>query len=616
MSVSEATKLREPMVLSSSHVSSDGVRLEGVDIYYRPPKKSIDILRGVSTGPLDTGSVCAILGGSGAGKTTLLKILAGRMRESNGKVLVNGTDLRAQEKKWKHVSKLIPQEDVLPRSLSPKQVLNFQARLCGLNSENADAAVDAVLDQLHLVNCADTQIGDGHTLQGLSGGERKRCSVALELLKKPKVLLLDECTSGLDSSLALELIVMLRSLCKESSAQNPHRILAICSIHQPSSKVFSLFDNIILMRRGEVAYTGPREQVESYFTSLGSQYAMPSQTNPAEHFLDILQGSNPPCAMEMPPPQDAASPFSDPYGGVQTRALEGPISNYPISSIKQTWILLQRTLLVRTRDPAQFRVRIVLSLVIALILGLTYWQLSLAQSTVYDRQAAIFGCLTFLTMNTLVTTAIQFPLERAFIFREYGNGTYKLLAWYASNMLGSLLMQLLYTTAYVSLLYWMVGFRASLGHFLTFLAVASTMGSIGVILGTTLGIVLPAVHMVTAVVPPIIMPQFLFSGFMVRPVNIPIYFKPLYYISFLQYSFQLLLVDQMQDLEFKYCRKDAITGEICPLGEGQRSGNIWIELEMGYDSHGSSICWLVLGIMIVVLLLLGYLAAKLKASRG
>jgi ABC-type multidrug transport system permease subunit len=252
-------------------------------------------------------------------------------------------------------------------------------------------------------------------------------------------------------------------------------------------------------------------------------------------------------------------------------------------------------------------------LAIALVLGSTYWQLSLEQSTVTDRQAAIFGCLTFLTMNTLVTTAIQFPLERAFIFREYGNGTYKLLAWYSSNMLGSLLMQLVYSTLYVSVLYWMVGFRSSFQHFLIFLSVACTMGSIGVILGTALGIILPAVHMVTAVVPPIIMPQLLFSGFMVRPENIPIYFKPLYYISFLQYSFQIILVDQFTDLWFDDCNPFVT---LCVLGGGVKSGDVWIDKMMGYDNHGSGVCWLILFSMILVLLLFGYVAAKSKAARG
>jgi ABC-type multidrug transport system ATPase subunit len=587
-------------------------RLEGEDIRWKPPKRENEILRGISTGPMDVGSVCAVMGGSGAGKTTLLKILGGSIRQSSGKVLVNGVDRSQLGKQWKHIAKFIPQEDVLPRSLTPRQVLSFQARLCGLSPEEADMAMTEVLDRLHLRSCADTQIGDGHTLQGLSGGERKRCSLALELLKRPKVLLLDECTSGLDSPLALELMTMLQSLCKANGTACSERILAVCTIHQPSSKVFALFDSLLLLRQGEVAYAGPRSQVEAYFAGLGDLYNLPPQTNPAEHFMDILQGPHPPPTMQLPSPQDAASIPQQP-AGLALQLFEGPANAYAIPQWRQVWLLLRRTLLIRTSDPAQCRVRIVLSAAIACILGLTYFQVSSEQSTVTDRQAVIFGCLTFLTMNTLVTTAIQFPLEKAFIFREYSNGTYKLSAWYVSNMVGSLLMQLLYTFVYVTILYWMVGFRSSLHHYFTFLGVTLTMGSIGVVLGTALGIVLPAVHMVTAIVPPLIMPQLLFSGFMVRPDNIPIYFKPLYYISFFQYSFQILLVDQFHDFEFEQCTPGL---DFCPLGPGQKSGDVWIEVMMGYSEHGSLTCWLALGLMIVVLLMCGYWAAKLKAARG
>lgn len=269
---------------------------------------------------------------------------------------------------------------------------------------------------------------------------------------------------------------------------------------------------------------------------------------------------------------------------------------------------------MRVADPAQGRVRIVLTAVVACILGLTYLQVKDTQGTVMDRQAVIFGCLVFLTMNTMITTAIIFPLEKAFIFREYHNGTYRLFAWYSANLLASLLMQLLYSTVYVIVLYFLVGLRPGASHFLTYWGVCSLMGSIGVVLGTLLGIMLPAVHMVTAVVPPAIMPQLIFSGFMVRPANIPIYFKWLYYVSFFQYSFRILLTDQFKGFEFDNCN----FGEFCPLGFGIQQGDVWIEGNLGYSLTDDAIrqCWFILLGMVVGFVVLGYWVTKLKAASG
>ena len=161
----------------------------------------------------------------------------------------------------------------------------------------------------------------------------------------------------------------------------------------------------------------------------------------------------------------------------------------------------------------------------------------------------------------------------------------------------------------------MVGLRPGLGHFAVFLLAAYVMGSIGVVLGTALGIMLPAVHMVTAAVPPLIMPQLLFSGFMLRPNDIPFYFKWLYYISFFQYSFQVLLIDQFRGFEFAPC--DPFK-EFCPLGFGSKTGDAWITTVMGYEVKGDAIplAWSALIGMLVFFFVGGYWIAKWEAARG
>lgn len=606
--------VRAAHVPSSAQELTGFSGLEGKNLHYKPGPQGPMILSNVSTGFLGPGTLCAVMGASGSGKTTLLKVLCGRIRETSGEVLVNGVPRggrSAAKRYWKRIAAFIPQEDVLPRSLTARQVMTFQAQLHGLKGVTAAEAVQRVMERLQLERCADTHIGDGHTMAGLSGGERKRTSIGLELLKKPQALLLDEPTSGLDGPMALDLTTMLRSLCCGETANH---ILAVCTIHQPSSRVFALFDRLLLMRRGEVVYAGPCSTVAAYFEGISLAYKVPEFTNPAEHILDIAQGDQAPPVMVEPLPSGIATVSPPPFEAALSSSPPTEAA-YHCSFFQQFRILLHRTLTMRVRDPAQCRVRLILSVAVGLLLGLTYLGIKDVQSSLTDRQSVIFATLTFLTMNTMMTTAIIFPLEKAFIFREYHNGAYRLLAWYSANMTASLIMQACYTAVYCTILYYLVGLRPGFSHFLIYMGASQLMGSIGIVLGTVLGIALPAVHMVTAVVPPIIMPQLMFSGFMVRPDNIKWYFKVFYYLSFFQYSFQLLLVDQLRDFEFEFCHVGA---EFCPLGPGVQYGDGWITQVMGYtvDDQSLAKCWIVLASMLVGFLILGYWVTKIKAASG
>lgn len=251
----------------------------------RKPSESTTILHSVS-GRVRAGESLAILGPSGSGKTSLLNVLAARTEHPpvRGEILFGGRPRVARTKR--HVG-YVMQDDVFFSKLSVRETLEFTAniRLPNLGAEDKKRKVDDVMRRLRLTKCQNTKIGDQQFDKGISGGERKRVNIANELLHNPSLLLADECTSGLDSSSAFTVINLLRELCQEGRT-------VIATIHQPSSQMFSLFDKILLLAAGRVAYFGPPHKVVPFFEGIGFPFPA-SYYNPADYMLELVIDDRP-----------------------------------------------------------------------------------------------------------------------------------------------------------------------------------------------------------------------------------------------------------------------------------------------------------------------------------
>lgn len=194
-----------------------------------------DILKGIS-GYAKAGELLAIMGSTGAGKTSLLNILSQRVQSTkstqvSGEFKLNGQDFSA--KNFKKYAAYIMQEDILMETLTPREILKFSATLRlpkSMSAQEKDACVERVLEDLRLTNCSDTRVG-GVFIRGVSGGERKRVSIGMELITDPAVLFVDEPTSGLDSFTAEKVVLLLRDLAAQGRT-------VITTIHQPSSDIF------------------------------------------------------------------------------------------------------------------------------------------------------------------------------------------------------------------------------------------------------------------------------------------------------------------------------------------------------------------------------------------
>ncbi|EWC46649.1 hypothetical protein DRE_04136 [Drechslerella stenobrocha 248] len=246
-----------------------------------------EILKGV-TAEFQAGTLNVIMGPSGSGKSSLLNSMAQRLHNTlltryhkSGDMLFNGS--RVSDNVIQSLCSYVTQDDdaLLP-SLTVRETLRFAAGLRlpkWMSRKEKIRRAEDILLKMGLKECADTLIGS-EFLKGISGGEKRRVSIAIQILTEPRILLLDEPTSGLDAFTASSILEVLQGLAKEGRT-------VVCTIHQSRSDLFGRFGNILLLASGgNVVYSGPSAEILSYFESL--DHICPTHTNPADFALDLV----------------------------------------------------------------------------------------------------------------------------------------------------------------------------------------------------------------------------------------------------------------------------------------------------------------------------------------
>jgi ABC-type multidrug transport system ATPase subunit len=433
------------------------------------PKAILDNVDGI----VRAGEICALMGPSGCGKTTLLNVLARRDATGGGKVdgttLVNGNHPSLGA--FRGMTSYVEQDDALIGSLTVKETMHFASRLAHKNTLSKTERmrrIDDLLNSFGLRDQADTIIGTP-IRKGISGGQKRRLSVASQLVTAPKILFLDEPTSGLDSAASWEVMSFVKEIAKRN------KLIVIASIHQPSTSTFQLFDKLLLLSGGKSHYFGSVPGVGSHFESLG--FPMPLQTNPAEFILDLMNvdfANHQGVARDrlqriqsgwVNSPRSAEIAWQIRGASERVTQLSTPKSskrNFPI--ILMT--LVHRSFIKSYRDIIAYGVRIAMYTGLAIMMGTVWLRLHTSQDDIQPFINAIFFGSAFMSFMA-VAYVPSFLEDRATFVKERANGLYGASAFMISNFIIGLPYLFLISVIFSVIAYWLSNFQPTAIAFFT-----------------------------------------------------------------------------------------------------------------------------------------------------
>ncbi|XP_024540481.1 ABC transporter G family member 11 [Selaginella moellendorffii] len=506
-------------------------------------------------GYAQSGQITAIMGPSGSGKSTLLDALAGRLAKNarrEGSIFVNGN---LQTNMRHGTAAYVKQEDVLLGTLTVLETITYSAQLRlphSLPRSQKMEMVESVITEMGLGDCKHTVVG-GWFSHGLSGGEKRRVSIALEILTQPSLLFMDEPTSGLDSASAFYVIKTIKNLATSKRT-------VIMSIHQPSSEVFEQFDNLCLLSQGALVYFGDAMEASTFFESAG--FPCPLQRNPSDHYLRVINSD--------------FDNVQNKFKNLHLRSLHTKVDILCVTKVNlldslcdtpgakneciqmpQAGVLHQLSTLTRrsfinmTRDIGYYWLRIFVYFMLSIVIGSIYFNVG----TKYNSIAARIGCMAFIGKFLTFMSIGGFPsfIEEIKVFNhEKQNGYYGPIVFTLANTLSSIPYLLLISLISTSVFYNMVKLHPGFDHFIFF--VLNLFASVSVVESLMM--------CVASIVPNFLMGIITGSGILGLFMLVDGFFKlanelpkgfwkyPMHYIAFQTYLLQGLYENDFQGLEF------------------------------------------------------------------
>ncbi|KAK9103767.1 hypothetical protein Sjap_021021 [Stephania japonica] len=488
--------------------------------------------------------ILAIVGPSGAGKSTLLDILAASTAPSSGSLLLNSLPFHPSS--FRKLSAYVPQHDASLPLLTVHETFSFTARLLLPNTSHQphthhhnNHIVTSLLTDLNLLHLANVRLGCG-----LSGGERRRVSIGLSLLHDPAVLLLDEPTSGLDSGSALNVMQTIRSVCASRGRT------VVLSIHQPSFKILSTIDSVLLLSKGRVVHHGTITSLEAYLICNG--FTVPPQLNPLEYAMEILN------QLVMINNKESISNtnitttdlISRDRCGSDSRTRDRDNVTYKSTRVHEIVTLYNRFWKIIYRTRQLLLTNTIEALVVGLVLGTIYIHVGFDKQGIEKRFGFFAFTLTFLLSSTTETLPI-FINERPILLRETSSGVYRLSSHLIANTLVFLPYLLVIALIYSLSVYFLVGLCLTWQAFAYFVLVIWVIVLMANSFVLLLSSIAPNYVAGTSLVTVFLGAFFLFSGYFISQDSMPKYWLFMHYFSMYKYALDSFLINEYSCLYSK-----------------------------------------------------------------
>lgn len=551
------------------------------------------------------------MGPSGTGKSSLLRIISGRIRDKDfdtktSSISVNGHRI-ASPAQLRKTCGYVAQEDNLLPLLTVKETLMFSAkfRLKQMSTKEKEERVDSLMHELGLKHVSDSFVGDDEENRGISGGERKRVSIGVDLIHNPSILLLDEPTSGLDSSSALQVIELLASMAKSKQRT------VVISIHQPSYRILQYISSFLILSHGCVVYNGSLDSLEERIAKLGFQ--IPLQLNALEFAMEIITKLN-----------EDSYPYSTKYNlspaidqeeeqrSYSYSVQQHNTSKTPIQSINHCFLdfyfeimfLCSRFWKIIYRTKQLFLARTMQALVGGFGLGSVYVKVRKDEDGVAERLGLFAFSLSFLLSSTVEALPIYLQ-ERRVLMKETSREAYRISSYMIANTIVFLPFLFIVSLLFAVPVYWIVGLNPSFEAFMFFVFVVWLIVLMASSLVLFLSAVSPDFISGNSLICTVLGAFFLFSGYFIPKENIPRYWIFMYYVSLYRYPLDSLLINEYWSMrrecfcwksDFSSSPKCLLTGNDVLTTRGLEEDTRWINVGImfGFFVLYRVLCWIIL----------------------
>jgi len=571
-----------------------------------------------------------VIGSPGSGKSSLCKILANHEIQGklSGEILFEGKPIRKVD--HHHRVAYVRDNDTHSPYLTVQQTMEFaNTLLCPYQSKEArQEKIRVILEILGLSHRTDTIVGDDLT-RGVSGGERRRVSIGVELVKRCQLMVLDEATTGLDSSTALQIFRALRIIADEA-------IPVIATLKQPGQELVELFDQIIVLDEGKMVYCGPPQSMIPHFASLG--FIVNGNINPADEMLALIE-ENPDKIHQFahsitPSPEILANSLTSSTASMNEiwqAERSGEQMHYPAyarSTFVQLAMVIKRGLQEMRNFSATAIARVILALVVSLIIGTMFLQIDNYQDDVQLYSGIIFLIATFAGFMSFSALPGVYQSRPLFYYQKKNHYYRPVIAAF-----GQLIVQfpiaMVESLVFSTICYWLVGLNSQFDRFIYLLLGVFVLQITFIFLVIICGYTLPSFQHGNIVMPGIVLSLSFFTGFLTKYERTPDYLSWMFWVSPLRYLMEGLAINQHAGSVFR-CSEDQFVppkddprfilpyvlggferNQACPITTGEEVLDM-----LGYATEEAYKWWwfLVLVGFMVLMFLIAIVASKFEFS--